>query len=650
MGVEGLLTLCLAYRDLPATPEPSWDDEDRVVGDLTCIALVGIEDPVRPEVPEAIQWCQRAGITVQMVTGDNLSTARAIAAKCGILRPGDDTLCFNGPDFNLRIRDDHGQIEQEQLDKVWPKLQVLARLSPTDKYTLVKAPGIIDSTAGEQRQVVAVTGDGTNDGPALKKADIGFAMGIAGTDVAKEASDIILTDDNFSSIVRAVMWGHNVYDGIAKFLQFQLTVNVDSPLKAMQMLWVNLIMDTLALLALATEPPTEALLLHQPHGRDQPLVSPIMMKNVLGHAAYQLAAVFTLLFAGEVLFDIDSGRVAPLHAPPSEHFIIVFNAFVLMQLGNKLNARKVHGERNVFCGLTANPIFCTIVLGTFILQVLIVQFGGKPFSCAPLSAQQWLWCLFLGIGELLWGQVLAGVPVLQLQCLGKAGQRRGLSQEAAEDEDNMDPVEQELRRGQVLWFRGLHRIQTQMRVVRTFRSSLYAGLELSDTRGCLHRPRPLPDPPLSHVDLTGIPLIDDTDAEDSLLVAPPRRGRRSIVAAPSGGREELLALALARLGRGASGGPPGLALPHGTRWRGSSALLPLLEPSAPRYYLDPRLDTQLLRYLLSRLLAMGVPRPPMPPPHRLRRALLDARVPQPLLRVKRLGRGSGGPPHRILAL
>ncbi|XP_041320136.1 plasma membrane calcium-transporting ATPase 3-like, partial [Pyrgilauda ruficollis] len=125
-----------------------------------------------------------------MVTGDNLDTARAIAAKCGILPAGGggDWLCLEGKDFNRRIRNDRGEVEQERLDKVWPKLRVLARSSPTDKHTLVK--GIIDSTIGDQRQVVAVTGDGTNDGPALKKADVGFAMGIAGTDVAKEASDI----------------------------------------------------------------------------------------------------------------------------------------------------------------------------------------------------------------------------------------------------------------------------------------------------------------------------------------------------------------------------------------------------------------------------------------------------------------------------
>ncbi|KAM6436204.1 plasma membrane calcium-transporting ATPase 1 isoform 7-T11 [Liasis olivaceus] len=487
MASEGLRTICLAFRDFPAgEPEPEWDNENDIVTGLTCIAVVGIEDPVRPEVPDAIKKCQRAGITVRMVTGDNINTARAIALKCGILHPGEDFLCLEGKEFNRRIRNEKGEIEQERIDKIWPKLRVLARSSPTDKHTLVK--GIIDSTVSEQRQVVAVTGDGTNDGPALKKADVGFAMGIAGTDVAKEASDIILTDDNFTSIVKAVMWGRNVYDSISKFLQFQLTVNVvavivaftgacitqDSPLKAVQMLWVNLIMDTLASLALATEPPTEALLLRKPYGRNKPLISRTMMKNILGHAFYQLVVVFTLLFAGEKIFDIDSGRNAPLHAPPSEHYTIVFNTFVMMQLFNEINARKIHGERNVFEGIFNNAIFCTIVLGTFIVQIVIVQFGGKPFSCSELTVEQWLWSIFLGMGTLLWGQLISTIPTSHLKFLKEAGhgtQKEEIpEEELAEDVEEIDHAERELRRGQILWFRGLNRIQTQMDVVNAFQS------------------------------------------------------------------------------------------------------------------------------------------------------------------------------------
>ncbi|XP_053326145.1 plasma membrane calcium-transporting ATPase 2 isoform X2 [Spea bombifrons] len=529
MACDGLRTICIGYRDFSNNPEPDWDNENEILTDLTCIAVVGIEDPVRPEVPEAIRKCQRAGITVRMVTGDNINTARAIAIKCGILHPGEDFLCIEGKEFNRRIRNEKGEIEQERIDKLWPKLRVLARSSPTDKHTLVK--GIIDSTQVEQRQVVAVTGDGTNDGPALKKADVGFAMGIAGTDVAKEASDIILTDDNFSSIVKAVMWGRNVYDSISKFLQFQLTVNVvavivaftgacitqDSPLKAVQMLWVNLIMDTFASLALATEPPTESLLLRKPYGRNKPLISSTMMKNILGHAVYQLTLIFTLLFVGEEIFSIDSGRNAPLHSPPSEHYTIIFNTFVMMQLFNEINARKIHGERNVFDGIFKNPIFCVIVLGTFAIQIVIVQFGGKPFSCSPLQLDQWMWCIFLGFGELVWGQVIASIPTSRLKFLKGAGhltQKEEIPEEDFnEDVEEIDHAERELRRGQILWFRGLNRIQTQIRVVKAFRSSLYEGLEKPDSRTSIHNFMTHPEFKIEDSQ-PNIPLIDDTDLEE----------------------------------------------------------------------------------------------------------------------------------------
>ncbi|XP_074054686.1 plasma membrane calcium-transporting ATPase 2 isoform X5 [Macrotis lagotis] len=553
MACDGLRTICVAYRDFPSNPEPDWENENDILNDLTCICVVGIEDPVRPEVPEAIRKCQRAGITVRMVTGDNINTARAIAIKCGIIHPGEDFLCIEGKEFNRRIRNEKGEIEQERIDKIWPKLRVLARSSPTDKHTLVK--GIIDSTHTEQRQVVAVTGDGTNDGPALKKADVGFAMGIAGTDVAKEASDIILTDDNFSSIVKAVMWGRNVYDSISKFLQFQLTVNVvavivaftgacitqDSPLKAVQMLWVNLIMDTFASLALATEPPTESLLLRKPYGRNKPLISRTMMKNILGHAVYQLTLIFTLLFVGEKMFMIDSGRNAPLHSPPSEHYTIIFNTFVMMQLFNEINARKIHGERNVFDGIFRNPIFCTIVLGTFAIQIVIVQFGGKPFSCSPLQLDQWMWCIFIGLGELVWGQVIATIPTSRLKFLKEAGrltQKEEIPEEELnEDVEEIDHAERELRRGQILWFRGLNRIQTQIRVVKAFRSSLYEGLEKPESRTSIHNFMTHPEFRIEDSQ-PHIPLIDDTDLEEDAALkqnsSPPSSLNKNNSAIDSG--------------------------------------------------------------------------------------------------------------------
>ncbi|MCP9266268.1 Calcium-transporting ATPase [Dirofilaria immitis] len=389
MASDGLRTIGLAYKnyiqsgkvaavnDIVYEGEIDWEDEETVRMEMTVIAIIGIQDPVRPEVPAAIDRCQKL---VSLFAWSLVITS---------------------------IQHDRLLPVVAKFDTVWPRLRVLARAQPTDKYILVK--GIINSKSSKNREVVAVTGDGTNDAPALKKADVGFAMGIAGTDVAKEASDIILTDDNFTSIVKAVMWGRNVYDSISKFLQFQLTVNVvavtvafigactisESPLRAVQMLWVNLIMDTLASLALATELPTEDLLERKPYGRTKSLISRTMVKNIVGD---------------KFIPDVENGRSVPHNLPATKHFTIIFNAFVLMTLMNEINSRKVHGERNVFKGLFTNPLFCIIWILTLISQVLIVQFGGAWVSTAPLNEFHWAVCIACAFGTLIWGQVLATIP------------------------------------------------------------------------------------------------------------------------------------------------------------------------------------------------------------------------------------------------
>ncbi|XP_046853514.1 plasma membrane calcium-transporting ATPase 1-like [Xenia sp. Carnegie-2017] len=468
MADNGLRTICLAYKDFPKDTGQDWDDESSVVSELICLGITGIEDPVRPEVPDAIKVCQRAGVTVRMVTGDNVATARSIATKCGILTSTDEFLVMEGKQFNKRIRDENtGKVIQSKIDEIWPKLRVLARSSPEDKYNLVK--GIIDSELSKTREIVAVTGDGTNDAPALKMADVGFAMGIAGTDVAKEASDIILTDDNFTSIVKAVKWGRNVYDSISKFLQFQLTVNfvaifiavigalahTESPLSATQLLWVNLIMDSFASLALATEPPTDDLLTRKPYGRTKPLISRTMAKNILLHGIYQIIVLLVLMEAGPKLFDIDPGFRN--HGQPTVHFTIMFNTFVFMQLFNEINSRKVHGQRNVFEGIFNNWIFLVIWFGTVFVQVILVEFSGHAFRCKSLNAQQWMWCLLLGFTELLIGQVVATVPkTIFSKALFQLG--RGSR-----------PPPSNARH---LWIRSVTRLRHQIRVVNAFRSTV----------------------------------------------------------------------------------------------------------------------------------------------------------------------------------
>ncbi|CAF3674890.1 unnamed protein product [Rotaria sp. Silwood1] len=454
MASDGLRTICLAYRDFSLDRLPDWDDETSIIDQLTCICICGIEDPIRLEVPDTIAKCRNAGIIVRMFTGDNVNTAQSIAIKCGIIKPNDSFLVLEGEEYNRRIKSELDEkVEQNLLDKVWPHLRVLARASPQDKYELVK--GIIASKINPIGEVVAVIGDGTNDGPALKRADVGCVMGREGTDVAKEASDIILVDDNLNSIVKIIMWGRYVYHSVAKSLQFQLTVNIvivlcafigacivkESPLRGIQILWIYLTMNILATLAFAFEMPTEELLTHKPYGRTPPLISRIMMKNIIGHAIYQLAVMFFILFVGPKVFYIDDGRPNGSIFKPSEHFTMIFNVFVLMTLFNEINCRKIHGEKNVFREISKTPLFYGIWIVTFVLQVALVQYGSVIFFCVRLTFKQWMWCLIFGVTVLLWNQILNLIPV---SC--HTSKRDGRDVYELTSSVDLDPEEQSRRR------------------------------------------------------------------------------------------------------------------------------------------------------------------------------------------------------------
>ncbi|KAG9389740.1 calcium-translocating P-type ATPase [Carpediemonas membranifera] len=421
LASNGLRTIILAYRDIePGQTPEQLNDSDLNEKELTCVGLTGIMDPLREEVPESVRRCQMAGIMVRMVTGDNILTAKSIARSCNILT--ETGTAITGPELR--------RMTDAELDAVIPTLQVVARSTPTDKLKLVTRLRALG-------EVVAVTGDGANDAPALKEADVGLAMGISGTEVAKEASDIILLDDNFHSVEMAILWGRAVYDNIRKFLQFQLTVNVvalvvaftgalflgESPLGAVQLLWVNLIMDTLAALALATEGPHEGLLKRKPYGRYESLISPDMWKNIAFQSVFQLVVLFVFM---AILPDgnwANSSYLTDLPVLGSDFFYgggtiayrkdtIIFNTFVFSQLFNELNARKITWmDWNILQNIHKSPMFIIVMVLTVVLQVLIVTFGSYAVRVHLLEPQEWLYTIAIAFLSIPIGFVQHLVPI-----------------------------------------------------------------------------------------------------------------------------------------------------------------------------------------------------------------------------------------------
>ncbi|KAJ0742547.1 putative P-type Ca(2+) transporter [Helianthus annuus] len=369
---------------------------------LTLLGIVGLKDPCRPGSKKAIETCRFAGVEVKMITGDNLFTAKAIATECGILESGQE-VCEDEVVEGVQFRN---FTDEERMQKV-DRIRVMARSSPFDKLLMVKC-------LKQKGHVVAVTGDGTNDAPALKEADIGLSMGIQGTEVAKQSSDIVILDDDIASISTVLMWGRCVYNNIQKFIQFQLTVNVAAlvinfiaavtsggvPLTAVQLLWVNLIMDTLGALALATEGPTKELLNKPPVGRVEPLITNVMWRNLLAQAIFQITVLLTFQFRGEAIFNVNE-RVKDT---------IIFNTFVLCQVFNEFNSRKLE-KRNIFKGIHKNRLFIGIIGITIILQIVMVEFLKKFADTERLNGVQWGICI--GIAALSWpiGWVMKLIPV-----------------------------------------------------------------------------------------------------------------------------------------------------------------------------------------------------------------------------------------------
>ncbi|KAF2289368.1 hypothetical protein GH714_035433 [Hevea brasiliensis] len=290
--------------------------------------------------------------------------------------------------------------------------QVMARSSPVDKHTLVTN---LRNMFGE---VVAVTGDGTNDAPALRKADIGLAMGKSGTEVARENADVIIMDDNFTTIVNVAKRGRAVYRNIQKFVQFQLTVNVvalvinfvsacisgSAPLTAVQLLWVNMIMDTLGALALATEPPVDELMKRPPVGRGESFITRAMWRNIFGQSIYQLVVLAVLNFDGKHLLGLSGSDATKIVNT------LIFNSFVFCQVFNEINSRDVE-KINVFRGMFNSSVFVVVIVSTVTFQVIIVEFLGTFAGTVPISWQLWLLSVLIGAVSMPVAVVLKCIPV-----------------------------------------------------------------------------------------------------------------------------------------------------------------------------------------------------------------------------------------------
>lgn len=413
---RGMRTLGFAFRvidDLGSEAEL-----EKVAAGLTWLGFAAIADPVRPDAAQAVQLCRRAGIQVKIVTGDNAETAQEIARQVGLGDGGAAGLHVSGSTFR--------QWSDAEARQWLDTLTILSRAKPMDKLRLVR---LLQS----QGHVVAVTGDGINDAPALTHANVGVAMGLTGTSVAKEASDVILLDDSFHSIVNAVMWGRSLYENIQRFILFQLTINVaaagiaflgpflgvDLPLTVIQMLWVNLIMDTFAALALAAEPPRPGVMHQPPRRASDFIVTPPMARAIFGTAAVIIAlSVGFLLWIqanglqepaagasnGLALLgpqEAGHGAAARSQAVTRWELTVFFTTFVMLQFWNLFNARALGQAYSAFRGLTKNKAFLLIAAIILLGQVAITQFGGEVFRTTPLSLGQWV-IIVGGTSVVLW--------------------------------------------------------------------------------------------------------------------------------------------------------------------------------------------------------------------------------------------------------
>lgn len=414
---QAMRTLAFAYK-VGNPEEQSFDPmTDNLVADnLVLLGIVAIADPIRPDVAEAVKSCMEAGINVKIVTGDTPGTAIEIGRQLGLWKPEDDR------NINHIAGKDFEALTDEEAKKRIPLIKIMSRARPMDKERLVR----LQQNEGE---VVAVTGDGTNDAPALKAAQVGLSMG-DGTTVAKEASDITILDNSFRSIARAVMWGRSLYLNIQRFILFQMTINVaaclivllgallgtEMILTVTQMLWVNLIMDTFAALALASLPPEESVMKEKPRSKNAHIITKPIAYGIFGMGIFFVLVMFGFVqyFKHEnvlSLLDFDFNTYLQhffnfsisAHGLTTYELSLTFSIFVFLQFWNLFNAKAYHTNRSAFCGLFKKETLSGFVLALFIIaigQYLIVTFGGEMFSVTPISLHDWL-CIIIGTSPVM---------------------------------------------------------------------------------------------------------------------------------------------------------------------------------------------------------------------------------------------------------
>lgn len=366
-------------------------DRHKVEHEMTFDGFVAITDPLRPDVGEAVAKCKSAGINVKMLTGDNIITARAIATELGILDYG----C---------MAVEAGEIEalsDEELSKKLPFISVIARSTPVVKMRVVN---LLKSLGN----VVAVTGDGINDAPAIKNADVGIAMGIAGTEVSKEASDVVLLDDSFSTIEKAIEWGRGIYENFQRFIQFQLTVNMSSvivvlfsiiaglkaPFTAIQLLWINIVMDGPPAISLGLEPIHDNLMKRKPVARDSSIISKEMMLKIVLNGLF-----ISIVFMAQNIWNF-------MGANSEQNATVLFTMFVLFQIFNSFNSRKIGNSESIFVGIFNNKLMLLALFVTFCLQIVITQFGGRVFKTTHLGFDMWVRIVCVSLSVVVFSEII----------------------------------------------------------------------------------------------------------------------------------------------------------------------------------------------------------------------------------------------------